>query len=220
MRATLTVLLLAWSALGCSASEDANHSIRCDGNTPCPQQTVCYRNFCIPDEGLPTLDVDAASVSVEPSETDGRVRQVPERPGTTSDASTPTKLDANVDDAAPIAPVDNAEVDAQSGPVTEPPPVEMPPPVTPPEQGPPTPEPGVDAGPVVVDAGRNNTAANRALLAVCLPSCGSRSPACFACLSGVLSRNPEVCSEAEGVDELVSSLCDFLCTSAACRGSR
>lgn len=224
MRATLTVLFLAGSVLGCSASENANHSIRCDSTTSCPDQMVCYREFCIPDQGLPDIDLDAAGIAVDPSQDDARVRQTPERPGST---------DAQVVDASPdndaTSSVGSGE-DAQSGPVvppTEVPPTEVPPtetpnpPVTPPEQGPTTPTPVVDAGAVVPDAGQNNAAANRALLIVCLPSCSnSRSAACYGCLSGVLSRNPEVCADAEGVDPLISGMCDFLCTTAACRGRR
>ena len=83
MRATLTVLLLVCSALGCSASENANHSIRCDIAHPCPAQMLCYREFCIADDNL-VVDVDASSISVEPTDTDGRVRQVPEKPVVTS----------------------------------------------------------------------------------------------------------------------------------------
>jgi hypothetical protein len=223
MRATLTVLFLAGSILGCSASENANHSIRCDSTTLCPDQRVCYREFCIPDQGLPQLDLDAAGIAVEPSQDDARVRQPADRPGST-DARVGV-VDASADSDATSS-LGNGE-DAQSGPAVPPaevPPTQVPnPPVTPPEQGPTTPPttPVVDAGAVVADAGQNNAAANRALLIVCLPSCSSnRSPACYACLSGVLSRNPEVCAEAEGVDPLISGMCDFLCTTAACRGRR
>jgi hypothetical protein len=215
MRATLTVLFLAGTILGCSASENANHSIRCDSTTVCPDQMICYREFCIPDQGLPQIELDAAGISVEPAQDDARVRQVPERPASPDAAI--AVVDASADTDA-FSPIGNGE-DAQSGPVVEVPPTEVPPtPVTPPDPGPPTPV--VDAGAVVTDAGHNNAAANRALLIVCLPSCGSRSPTCYTCLSGVLSRNPEVCSDAEGVDPLVSGLCDFLCTTAACRGRR
>lgn len=221
MRATLTVLFLAGSILGCSASENANHSIRCDSTTLCPEQMVCYREFCIPDQGLPQIDLDASGIAVDPSDDDARVRPPAERPSST-DAKVGV-VDASVDNDAASSVVGGE--DAQSGPTvppTEVPPTEVPPtqPVTPPEQGPTTP-PVVDAGAVATDAGQNNAAANRALLIVCLPSCSSnRSPACYACLSGVLSRNPEVCAEAEGVDPLISGMCDFLCTTAACRGRR
>lgn len=227
MRANLTVLFLAGSILGCSASENANQSIRCDSNTLCPEQMVCYREFCIPDQGLPQIDLDAAGIAVEPSQDDARVRPPAERPGTT-DATVAVADPSSAGDAG--SSVGSGE-DAQSGPVpptevppTEVPPTEVPPtqvpnpPVTPTDPGPTAP---VDAGAVATDAGQNNAAANRALLIVCLPSCGNnRGAACYACLSGVLSRNPEVCAEAEGVDQLVSSLCDFVCTTAACRGRR
>jgi hypothetical protein len=227
MRATLTVLFLAGSIVACSASENANHNTRCDSNLRCPEQMVCYREFCIPEQGLPSVDLDAAVISVEPAQDDARVRQPAEHPAS-HDAAAVEVVDGSVADSDATTSVGSTE-DAQSGPVVPPtqvpptqePPTQMPdPPVSDPT-GPTTPVPAVDAGAVVVDAGQVNVAANRALLIVCLPSCGgNRGAACFACLSGVLSRNPEVCAEAEGVDPLVSGMCDFLCTTAACRGRR
>ena len=201
MRTSLLVLLLTCLALACSASENANHSIRCDSNTLCPNQQVCYREFCIPDDALPRFDLDASIVATEPvapdaGRNDAATVDVPLSP---LDASTPDDAAlTSAEDAGPVVPT----------PAVTPPVVDATTPVDPP-----TTEPS-DAGSRVSDAGRLNSSA----LLICLPSCGNRSASCWFCLNGILANNPGICSPENRADPVSGGLCDFLCTSAACRG--
>jgi len=211
-RASTCTLLVACVAIACSASENANSSVRCDSNTLCPSQQVCYREFCIPADGLPRFDPDA-SVDVT-----NNVSEPPAREAGSGDASQvgdpvdPPDLDASAADDAANA----TDQDAQSGPVVPTPPdSEVPtPPAVPPEQGPTTP-PVADAGRPASDAGR---VVNSSALLICVPSCANRSSSCWFCLNGVLDNNPGICSQALRADPVSSGFCDFLCATAACRG--
>jgi hypothetical protein len=207
MRSGLSALLLACLTIACSASENANHSIRCDSNTLCPSQQVCYREFCIPDDALPRFDLDASDVVAEPA-----VHDAGRRDGT--EVVVPLDpLDASTTDDAALS---TAE-DAQSGPVvpTTPAGEPMTTPVVPPATTPPaTTPPAPDAGSPASDAGHINSSA----LLICVPSCANRSSGCWFCLNGVLATNPGICSKASRADPVSSGLCDFLCATAACRG--
>lgn len=215
MRFTLWTLLLACLAIACSASENANHSIRCDSNTLCPSQQVCYREFCIPDESLPRFDLDASVDIGEPAREAGSG----DVPKVVDPLDPQNRLDASAaDDAA-----SSTGEDAQSGPGDSTPPASEPPttPAEPPTQGPGTP-PVPDAGSVASDAGSAPSDAGRVVnssaLLICVPSCANRSSSCWFCLNGVLANNPGICSQALRADPVSSGLCDFLCATAACRG--
>lgn len=203
---SMTVFVLALVA--CSASEAANRSIRCDADSPCPGELVCYREFCIPADA-PREDLDASSITGD-------------MPGASGDASSSSDPGA---DATSVVPVDLLDADTVDGlaPVAEDaqtPSVDPVDPVNPVEPDASTDGSGNEP-PVtpVVDSGAPVAAgANSAALLVCLPSCSQRNVACLRCLRNVLEQNPQVCSAAAEVNEpLVVGLCEWLCTDAACQ---
>jgi hypothetical protein len=229
MRPGFSTVLLLWAVSACSASQDRNHAVRCDQDLLCPSLQVCYRGFCIGNDTQPALDLDAGDLGTttgnatgsDPGAAASGASDAQSGTGSSSDPSTGTATDPGTDTAHPGTgtATDPGTVVAQptgsdGGSSTA---------VDPPTQGPPLLL--SDGGPLVPPAAMETRDASMPTdaspLLICVPSCATRSPICLSCLSGVLQRNPDVCTEAEQNEEpLLGALCSFLCTSAACKGAR
>jgi hypothetical protein len=202
---SVTLFLLTLGA--CGVSETANRSTRCDVDTPCPGELFCYREFCIPGDG-PREELDAGSITAEFPAGNPAAALI-DAAGAIIDAADADRSDAQASDSADaqrdprVTQFDDA---GRSMGVGEPP-------TSSGDDGQP-PTLVVDAGAAGHEAGR----ANRSALLICVPSCASRSFSCLICLRNVLDMNPGVCGEAQARSEpVVSGLCDYLCTNAACQ---
>jgi hypothetical protein len=199
-----SVTLFLLTLVACGVSETANDSIRCDVDTPCPGELFCYREFCIPGD-VPREELDAGSITPEFPASNPDAALI-DATGAIIDAADAAGSDALASGSSDpgLTPFDDAGSGTGAGE----------PPTTPGDDGQP-PTPAVDGGAAATDAARANSSA----LLFCVPSCASRSFTCLICLRGVLDTNPAVCSEAQARSEpVVSGLCDYLCTNAACQG--